>query len=391
MHSQPIHPAVYQSITASIKPCRTVLSVRIGERADQIDLLANLMDLPSTVNSPETAKRIEAEIAAIRAAGLGPAVSELLGMAADWGQAGQRLEVIGKAAGLLVFHIAGLTSLDPLEHGLPAESFLDIPEEAPNTVPGPAGKREWPVLGIRITPRLEDFMVYLRQRGYSFRTTHVAGESPCNLVVAGRRHPYGDRITPTLLITTGYPLPAAAALRPEEIAASLRDPRTYDLLASGDTDGIPLLEPIDMRETLRQMKPRSLASLAMAILQQRSDAGDPHAPPVYQEDVMLDLRVILGIGLADARRLLKCLCRSKSEANPYEAWFIKTAVSRGSSPSMAGDRWRKLLIDLDSMKYKAAAFEKAHQCLMAVYLKAHYPEDFLGFMAIGETTEGCLC
>ena len=38
-----------------------------------------------------------------------------------------------------------------------------------------------------------------------------------------------------------------------------------------------------------------------------------------------------------------------------------------------------------------AAFEKAHQCLMAAYLKAHCPEDSLGFKAIGETTEGCLC
>ncbi len=358
------------------EPGRTVLAVRIGENQSQQDRLPELLELARSLESGEAVSRAVAEVTAIQSAGLGRAVSEILTMAEDLRRAGQPLEIAGKAAGAGVFHLAGLTALDPCEHGFLAETFLDIPEDAPNALPAGELKKNWPVFGVRLTTGLDDFMIYLRRQGYSFRMRRVGIQTPCDKIVAGRRHPYGDRITPTLFVAAGSDLPAAGALRREEMSACLSDTQTFQLLASGDTTGLGQLEDDDVRDDLRQKKPRSLEALAAIFVRSSLSVDLLGAEAVYEEDRMLELRSVLGIGLTDARRLLQSIGRWDGTADQHRTWFIETVGGRGMPPTDATDRWRHLRDEAQRTRSRSAMFERAYRCLKAAYLKAHYPEEF---------------
>jgi hypothetical protein len=367
---------VATSTMTAAEPARTVLSVRIGEGGYQSDRLGPLLARARELESPTALMRAEAEIAAIHSAGLGAAFDELVAMAEDWRGSGTRIEAIGKFASLFVLHLAGLTAINPLDHGLLAETYLDIAEKATNTLPNVDGRRPWPVLAVRLTHGLDDFLVYLRRQGYSFRTTRVGRDTPCNKIVAGRRHPYGNRVLPTLLIQTSSDLPAAESLRPEERTACLYDARVFQLLAAGDTDGIGQLGSEDNRELLRRIKPTTLEMLARVLSLKRGQAGESQLAPLYREDAMLDLREMLGIGLSDARKLLDSMCCSGALGLEYRDWFIDTATSRGMSGIEATERWTTIQESVRSMDYKATMLVKAHRYLRAAYIKAHFPEDF---------------
>jgi hypothetical protein len=364
------------STMTAAEPARTVLSVRIGEGGHQTDRLGPLLARARELESPTALMRAEAEIAAVHSAGLGAAFNELVAMAEDWRGSGTRIEAIGKFASLFVLHLAGLTAINPLDHGLLAETYLDIAEKATNTLPNVDGRRPWPVLAVRLTHGLDDFLVYLRRQGYSFRTTRVGNDTPCNKIIAGRGHPYGNRVLPTLLIQTGSDLLAAESLRPEEMTSCLYDARAFQLLAAGDTDGIGQLESEDNRELLRRIKPTTIEMLARVLSLKRAQTVESQLAPLYREDAMLDLREMLGISLSDARELLDGICRSGALGLEYRDWFIDTATSRGMPGIEATEQWTRLQESVRSMSHKATILVKAHRYLRAAYLKAHFPEDF---------------
>jgi hypothetical protein len=355
---------------------RTVLAVRIGENDNQPDRLPELLDRARSLPSPEAALEAQAEVAAIRAAGLGKAVSELLTMGDDLRRAGLPLEVAGKAGGIRVFHITGLTALDPREHGFLAETFLDIPAVAQNALPEGEPKRGWPVFGVRISTGLDDFMAYLRRQGYSFRARRVGVDRPCDKIVAGRRHPYGDRITPTLFVAAGSDLPAAVALRRDELSACLRDTQTFQLLAAGDTAGLGPLEEAEVRAALRKEKPKSIGDLARILATASLPMDWIDSGAVYEEDTMLELQSLLGISLTDARRLLGSRSRWDGTADQHRGWFVTTAGSRRMAPSDAEERWQRLGNEVRRMRSRSAMLEKAYRYVKAAFLRAHYPEEF---------------
>ncbi|MFM7242574.1 MAG: hypothetical protein ACKO40_00155, partial [Planctomycetaceae bacterium] len=126
--------------------------------------------------------------------------------------------------------------------------------------------------------------------------------TPCDKILAWRQDPYGDWITPTLFVAAGADLPAAGALRRDELSACLKDTQPFQMLAAGDTAGLGKLDDDGIRETLRSEKPTSISDLAgilptESLSTERIDQG-----AVYEEDKMLDLRSVLGISLTDARR-----------------------------------------------------------------------------------------
>jgi Bacterial DNA polymerase III alpha subunit finger domain len=355
---------------------RTVLAVRIGENDNQPDRLRELLELAGSPPSPEAVLEAETEVAAIREAGLGRAVSEILTMADDLRRAGLPLEVAGKAGGIRVFHLAGLTALDPREHGFLAETFLDIPAAAPNALPAGNEKHGWPVFGVRLATGLDDFMAYLRRQGYSFRVRRVGVDLPCDKILAGRRHPYGDRITPTLFVAAGSDLPAAASLRRDELSACLRDTQTFQLLAAGDTAGLGQLEEHEVRAALRKEKPTSIGDLAGILATASLPLEWMDSGAVYEEDTMLELRSLLGISLTDAKRLIASRGRWDGTADQHRGWFVETAGRQGMAATEAEDRWQRLGNEVRRMRSRSAMFEKAYRCLKAAYVKAHYPEEF---------------
>jgi hypothetical protein len=365
------------------EPGRTVLAVRIGENDNQPDRLPELLDMARSLPSTEAAIEAEAEVAAIRTAGLGKTVSEILTMGDDLRRAGLPLEVAGKAGGIRVFHLAGLTALDPREHGFLAETFLDIPAVAQNALPTEEQRRGWPVFGVRLSTGLDDFMAYLRRQGYSFRVRRVGVDTPCDKILAGRRHPYGDRITPTLFVAAGSDLPAAGALRHDELSACLRDTQTFQLLAAGDTAGLGKLEDDDVRTTLRREKPKSIGHLARILATASLPLECIDSGAVYEEDTMLELQGLLGISLTDARRLLGSRSRWDGTADQHREWFVETARLSGMAPSEAEDRWQRLANEVRRIRSRSAMFEKAYRSLRAAYVRAHYPEEF-GAMAAAQ-------
>lgn len=370
-------------------PREVVLAVRIGENDHQPDRIPELLDLARSLPSPESVDRAVAEVAAIQEEGLGPAVSEVLGIAEDLRRAGLPLEVCGRAAGLEVFHQAGLTALEPREHGFLTETFLDIPAEAPNALPADApgrSRKSLPIIDVRISTGLDDFMAYLRRNGYSFRVTHVGERAKCHKILAGRRHPYGTRRVHTLFVAPGSDLPAAAALRQDEQAACLHDTQTFQLLAAGDTSGLGPLEDDGVRADLRKEKPTSIEGLASILATHSLPLEWVFTGAVYEEDLMLELSHRLGITLSDAGRLVWSRRRWDGTAEQHRAWFIETAVNRGMPIPDAEERWRSLGDDVKRMRLKSGMFGQAHRCLKAAYLKAHYPEEFGAITAAHEIT-----
>jgi hypothetical protein len=160
------------------------------------------------------------------------------------------------------------------------------------------------------------------------------------------------------------------------MSACLSDTQTFQLLASGDTTGLGQLEDDDVRDDLRQKKPRSLEALAAILVRSSLSVDLLGAEAVYEEDRMLELRSVLGIGLTDARRLLHSIGRWDGTADQHRTWFIETVGGRGMPASDATDRWRDLRDEAQRTRFRSAMFERAYRCLKAAYFKAHYPEEF---------------
>jgi hypothetical protein len=160
------------------------------------------------------------------------------------------------------------------------------------------------------------------------------------------------------------------------MSACLSDTQTFQLLASGDTTGLGQLEDDDVRDDLRQKKPRSLEALAAILVRSSLPSDLLGAEAVYEEDKMLELRRVLGIGLADARRLIQSVSRWDGTADQHRTWFIETIGGRGMPASEATDRWRNLRDEARRTRLRSAMFERAYRCLKAAYFKAHYPEEF---------------
>jgi DNA polymerase-3 subunit alpha len=159
----------------------------------------------------------------------------------------------------------------------------------------------------------------------------------------------------------------------------MSDQPTWDLLASGDTEGIPNLESAAVRSTLQRLKPSSLTDLARAMVSDRPGQLDCDQPrhPVFQEDVMTILHEVADFPLREAYELVRTLAKNKPQATEAaKERFQGRSQRRGLDPERSDQIWEKVRAESRHALCKAHVYVTAHHSLQAAYVKAHEPDQF---------------
>ena len=186
----------------------------------------------------------------------------------------------------------------------------------------------------------------------------------------------------------------------------LDDPRTYELMASGQTVGVFQLESQGMRDTLRKMRCGSIEEITALISlyrpgpmemidtyidrkfgRQEVDYLHPSLKEVltetygviiYQEQVMKIAQILAGYSLGEADLLRRAMGKKKKEEMDFQrARFVKGASEKGVPEEQSGT-----IFDLVA-KFAGYGFNKSHAAAYALisfqtgWLKANHPVEFM--------------
>ncbi len=184
------------------------------------------------------------------------------------------------------------------------------------------------------------------------------------------------------------------------------DPKSYELMASGNTLGVFQLEGQGMRDTLRKVRPNCIEDVIALISLYRPgpmknidtyvDAKfgrkDPdylhedlkpvleetHGVIVYQEQVMNIARILAGYSLGEADLLRRAMGKKKPEEMAKQKQrFLDGAAKKGVTEGRA-----EYIFELVN-EFAGYGFNKSHAAAYAViayqtaYLKANHPVEFL--------------
>ena len=189
-------------------------------------------------------------------------------------------------------------------------------------------------------------------------------------------------------------------------ALPLDDKAAYELISSGNTDGVFQLESGGMRQMLTQLRPDCIEDIIAAISLYRPGPMDsipkyienrknrdkityktPLLAPildvtygcmVYQEQVMQVCRSVAGYTFGRADLVRRMMAKKKAEDMERErAVFVEGAGKNGISSDIANELF-------DEMSgFASYAFNKSHAAAYAIisyrtaYLKSHYPCEYL--------------
>jgi DNA polymerase-3 subunit alpha len=186
----------------------------------------------------------------------------------------------------------------------------------------------------------------------------------------------------------------------------LDDPKTYELMASGQTVGVFQLESQGMRDTLRKMRCGSIEEITALISlyrpgpmemidtyidrkfgRQDVDCLHPslvdvltetYGVIIYQEQVMKIAQVLAGYSLGEADLLRRAMGKKKKEEMDFQrARFVEGASGKGVSEEQSG-----FIFDLVA-KFAGYGFNKSHAAAYALisfqtgWLKANHPVEFM--------------
>lgn len=195
-----------------------------------------------------------------------------------------------------------------------------------------------------------------------------------------------------------------------EVEKFKTDPKVKKLLQIGETNGCFYIESPAMRGLLRKLRCDNYITLVAAssiirpgvaksgmmrefIKRFQNPTGFKYIHPVmkeqleetygvmvYQEDVLKVCHHFAGLDLADAdtlRRVMSGKQRQQNEINTLVDKFFSNCRKRGYPESITNEVWRQIA------SFAGYAFSKAHSASYAVesfqslYLKAHYPLEFM--------------
>ena len=183
------------------------------------------------------------------------------------------------------------------------------------------------------------------------------------------------------------------------------DPKTFKMIASGETTGVFQLESAGMRKVLRDLKVSSFDDITSAIALYRPGPMDiiptfikrkfkeeivtyphPDLEPilkntygtiVYQDQIMLIAWRFAGYSLGQADILRRAVSKKKKEILEAERInFVSSSVKKGYTKETAEEIYDYIV------KFANYGFNKAHSVAYAVvayetaYLKANYPEHY---------------
>lgn len=188
----------------------------------------------------------------------------------------------------------------------------------------------------------------------------------------------------------------------------LDDPDTFETIGSGNTLGCFQLESMGIRRLLRRMQPHSISHLADLLALYRPGAWNegivdtylrrhrgeenyklplPELEPVlaptyglilYQEQVMAIAQAVTGCSMGEADSLRRALSAKSVEAlSRHQQRFLQRAAARGVT-----DKEALAIFDF-LVKFSGYSFNKAHSVSYAylaywtVYLKTHFPKDYM--------------
>jgi DNA polymerase-3 subunit alpha len=186
----------------------------------------------------------------------------------------------------------------------------------------------------------------------------------------------------------------------------LDDPKTYELLGSGECVGVFQLESPAMRRYIQELKPTSVRDVAAMVAlyrpgpmahiprfirckhgMEKSEYLHPLLEPilnetygviVYQDQVMQIAQAIAGFTMGQADILRRAMGKKKKEEMVKQrSNFLNGAKAKGISEKKAND-----IFDLIE-PFAGYAFNKAHSVCYAMvacqtaYLKANYPVEYM--------------
>ncbi|SFM37106.1 DNA polymerase III, alpha subunit [Pleomorphomonas diazotrophica] len=189
-------------------------------------------------------------------------------------------------------------------------------------------------------------------------------------------------------------------------ALPLDDPKTYELLARGETVGVFQLESMGMRKAISDIKPDRFEDIIALVALYRPgpmanipvygarkfglekpdylhDSIEPvlketYGIIVYQEQVMQIAQILSGYSLGEADLLRRAMGKKiKAEMDKQRVRFVDGAVERGIDKALADT-----IFDLLA-KFADYGFNKSHAAAYALvayqtaYLKANHPVEFM--------------
>lgn len=207
-------------------------------------------------------------------------------------------------------------------------------------------------------------------------------------------------------LTTAVKLIAQRGIEIDLASLPFDDPKSYEMLARGETVGVFQVESAGMRKALVEMKADRIEDLIALVALYRPGPMDniptycrrklgleeptylhpklepilseTHGIIVYQEQVMQVAQALSGYSLGEADLLRRAMGKKiKAEMDAQRDRFVKGAVDGGLSKAIASE-----IFDLLA-KFADYGFNKSHAAAYAVvafqtaYLKANFPVEFM--------------
>lgn len=191
----------------------------------------------------------------------------------------------------------------------------------------------------------------------------------------------------------------------DPLTLPLDDPKTYELLARGDTDAVFQVESEGMRRVLRNLQPSEFNHIILVVALFRpgplqfSDqlCAARHGAPIhyphpalepvlketygvmlYQEQVMSAARALAGFTMPQAEIIMRAMAKKDEEKMArMKPLFIEGCMQRGISRQLAEDIFNRM------EAFSRYGFNKAHATGYATiaywtaYLKANYPAEYM--------------
>lgn len=199
---------------------------------------------------------------------------------------------------------------------------------------------------------------------------------------------------------------AERGIRVDLASLPLDDPKTFDLLSSGNTAGVFQLESTGMRSMLKGLKPDKFEDIIAIVAlyrpgpmeniptyisrkHKREEVHYPHEMiahileetygiAIYQEQVMQIAQVMAGYSLGEADLLRRAMGKKQvDEMDHQRTRFVEGAAKNGVDTGQANE-----IFDLLA-KFAGYGFNKSHAAAYALvayqtaYLKANYPVEFM--------------
>ncbi len=201
-------------------------------------------------------------------------------------------------------------------------------------------------------------------------------------------------------------------------AIPLDDPRVFEMLSAGLTDGVFQMESPGFKRMMRRLKPDKFEDLIAAVALYRPgplNSGmvddyirrkhgeeevqylhpmlselleETYGVMVYQEQIMLASRILANFTMGQADTLRKAMGKKKADLMAkMQGLFVDGCAKNGISEAEAKDIWRKI------EEFASYGFNKSHSAAYALiayqtaYLKAHYPVEYMAGILSCERTK----